>query len=147
MRASRNKPRAKPGPVTGIGGIFLRAKNPRSLSRWYSRHLGLKINDNVAVFVWRTSRKGDNSGHTVWSLFPSNTKYFPAKKQVMINYRVKNLQNAIDRLRRDGVRVAKKIEDYDYGKFGWIYDPEGNMIELWEPPRSYKYPEQDNLME
>jgi predicted enzyme related to lactoylglutathione lyase len=147
MPTSQKKSPRKNNLVTGIGGVFLRARNPSTLSSWYSRHLGLKITDNVVVFVWRAPRKSDHIGHTVWSLFPSNTNYFPIKKQFMINYRVRNLRNALDRLRGKGVRVEEKIEDSKYGKFGWIYDPEGNKIELWEPPRNYKYPEQGHLME
>ena len=147
MPSSQKKSKRKNNIVTGIGGIFLKARNPSNLSSWYSRHLGLKITDNVTVFVWRTPRKSNHIGHTVWSLFPSNTKYFPTRKQFMINYRTKNLREALDRLRRSGVRVVKKIEDSKYGKFGWIYDPEGNRIELWEPPKNYKYPEQGHLME
>jgi predicted enzyme related to lactoylglutathione lyase len=147
LPSSKKKSERKKSIVTGIGGVFLRARNPSNLSSWYSRHLGLKITDNVTLFVWRAPRKIHHIGHTVWSLFPSNTKYFPAKKQFMINYRVRNLRDALNRLHRSGVRVAKKIEDSKYGKFGWIYDLEGNMIELWEPSKNYKYPEQGHRME
>ncbi len=141
-------PRARQQHVVGIGGIFFRARNPKALSEWYSKRLGLKVKDNVALFTWNSPRNPKKKGYTVWALFPKSTSYFGSKQtQFMINYRVKNLASLLATLRREGVRVAKKIEASQYGKFGWITDPEGNRIELWEPPRNYKSPEEEVLSE
>jgi predicted enzyme related to lactoylglutathione lyase len=128
--------------VVGVGGIFFRAKKPKELSAWYHKHLGIKTQDNVALFTWQSRKNSKRVGYTVWSIFPHDSSYFRSKKlQFMINYRVKNLNKLLAELRREGVRVDRKVENLDYGKFGWVTDPEGNRIELWEPPRTYKAPE------
>jgi predicted enzyme related to lactoylglutathione lyase len=128
--------------VVGVGGIFFRAKKPKELSAWYRNHLGIKTQDNVALFTWQPRTSSKRVGYTVWSILPHDTSYFRSKKlQFMINYRVKNLNKLLAELRREGVRVDRKVENLEYGKFGWITDPEGNRIELWEPPRTYKAPE------
>ncbi|HYY90995.1 MAG TPA: VOC family protein [Candidatus Dormibacteraeota bacterium] len=91
------------------------------------------------MFAWRGLTDSKRKGHTVWALFPANSDYFGAKKQqAMINYRVKNLQKTLAQLRKERVKVAKKVEEFEYGKFAWVFDPEGNKIELWEPPRNYR---------
>ncbi len=115
--------------VTGIGGIFFKSKDPKALAQWYQQHLGINIDDyNCHVF------EGSETGQTVWSPFAADTKYFePAGNEFMINYRVENLVWLLDQLRSEGVTVMEKMEEYDYGKFGWIIDPEGRKIELWEP--------------
>lgn len=134
--------------VVGIGGIFFRAKDPKALSDWYSKRLGLKIKDNVALFTWNSRKNPKRIGHSVWALFPKDDTYFGSKKnQFMINYRVNNLSRLLAHLRKEGVRVARKMEKSSYGKFGWVYDPEGNRIELWEPPRAYKAPEEEMASE
>jgi len=123
--------------AVGIGGVFFRARNPARLSEWYQRHLGLKTARNTALFTWRSPKYPKKAGYTVWALFPSNTKYFRnSGKQFMINYRVKNLDRVLDKLRREHVKIAKKVEDLEYGRFAWVSDPEGNWLELWEPPRN-----------
>ena len=128
--------------MTGIGGIFFKAKDPNALVRWYRQHLGIAIEDTVALFTWRGGRDGKVKGHTVWSIFPADTKYFGVDgASFMINYRVKDLDGVLAALRAEGVEVARKIEDSEYGRFGWITDPEGNRIELWEPPKKYRTPE------
>ena len=130
--------------VVGIGGIFIRAKNPKELSDWYRTYLGLKIQDNVALFTWRGRRDPKSVGYTVWSLFPHNTRYFGSStRQFMINFRVKNLARLLGELKREGVRVVKRMEVSRYGRFAWVTDPEGNRIELWEPPRSTRFPEEE----
>ena len=122
-----------PEKVTGIGGIFFRARDPERMSAWYREQLGICAEDGHADFVWREHDRPDEIGRTVWSVFPADTDYFgPARPAFMINYRVSNLERMLAQLRRNGVTV-EKVEDYDYGRFAWITDPEGNRIELWEP--------------
>jgi len=119
--------------VTGIGGIFFRAHDTAGMAGWYQKNLGIRSEDGHADFVWRENDRPDEIGRTVWSVFPSDTDHFgPARPAFMINYRVANLDRMLAQLRRNGV-VVEKIEDYDYGRFAWITDPEGNRIELWEP--------------
>ena len=123
--------------VTGIGGVFFKAKDPGRLMEWYSRHLGIEPmqkGESSAMFHWREKEDPDRLGYTVWAIFPSGTKYFdPSKSEFMVNFRVNDLDRVLKDLKNEGVRVDEKIEEYDYGKFGWIIDPEGNRIELWEP--------------
>jgi catechol 2,3-dioxygenase-like lactoylglutathione lyase family enzyme len=119
--------------VTGIGGIFFGVRDPARMSAWYRDHLGICAKDGHADFPWRENERPDEVGRTVWSLFPDDTDYFgPTQPAFMINYRVANLESILVELRRSGVTV-EKVEDYDYGRFAWITDPEGNRIELWEP--------------
>jgi len=119
--------------VTGIGGIFFRVRDPKEMSAWYRKHLGICAEDGHADFPWRNHERPDEVGSTVWSVFPADTDYFgPSRPAFMINYRVSNLEQMLAQLRSVGVTVDK-VEDYDYGRFAWITDPEGNRIELWEP--------------
>lgn len=123
----------EPERVTGIGGIFFKARDPEKMAEWYRKHLKLPIQDRHAEFKWRENDSPVGTGRTVWSLFPQDTDYFGAGgSDFMINYRVTNLDRMIEQLRREGVPV-EKMENYDYGCFAWITDPEGNRIELWEP--------------
>jgi len=134
--------------VTGIGGIFFKARDPKALVRWYHRHLGIHIEEAVALFTWRSGRDGRAKGHTVWSIFPADTTYFGERgASFMINYRVKDLDAVLAVLRDEGVEADRKIEESEYGRFGWITDPEGNRIELWEPPKVYRAPEKAMPME
>lgn len=134
--------------VIGIGGIFLKGRNPRELSKWYSEHLGIKITESVALFTCSSPGRSKRKGHTVWSIFPANTRYFHnSRQQVMVNYRVNGLKRVIGKLRKEGVKVAGRIEESKYGKFAWVSDPEGNWMELWEPPKMYKVPEEEIPME
>ena len=123
--------------VTGIGGVFFKAKDPGKLMSWYTTHLGVKPESegsSTTIFRWREKDNMKQVGYTVWSIFPHDTKYFdPSAAPFMINFRVKNLDMLLEQLMREGVEVDDKREEYDYGKFGWIIDPEGNRIELWEP--------------
>ena len=99
-------------------------------------------------FHLRNGKDGNGKGHTVWSIFPAGTKYFGEDgASFMINYRVKDLDAVLAALQKDGVEVARKVEDTEYGRFGWITDPEGNRIELWEPPKVYRAPERAIPME
>ena len=134
--------------VTGIGGIFFKARDPKALGEWYRDHLALPIQESVALFTWRGGKDGKVRGHTVWSIFPAETKYFGQDgASFMINYRVKDLDSVMAALRKEGVEIAGKIEESEYGRFGWITDPEGNRIELWEPPAAYQAPENPVDME
>jgi predicted enzyme related to lactoylglutathione lyase len=133
---------ARRARVTGIGGIFFKAKDPKALVSWYREHLGIAIENSVALFTWRGGKDVTVKGHTVWSIFPADTKYFGEDgASFMINYRVKDLGAVLAALRAEGVAAAGKVEDTEYGRFGWIMDPEGNRIELWEPPKAYRAPE------
>ena len=121
--------------VTGLGGVFFKADDPERLYSWYETHLGLKREEGVVNFHWRESI-GDDPGRTVWAIFPRETRYFdPSRAPFMLNYRVDDLDVLLDRLRRDGVQVDDRREDSEYGRFAWITDPEGNRIELWQPPK------------
>jgi len=123
--------------VTGVGGVFFKARDPSKLMAWYTSHLGIKPESegsSTAMFQWREKEDAKQVGYTVWSIFPHDTKYFdPSASPFMINFRVKDLDRLLDQLKREGVKVDDKREEYEYGKFGWIIDPEGNRIELWEP--------------
>jgi len=119
--------------VTGIGGVFLKARDPEAMAAWYRENLGIATKDGYTDFQWREKEKPEQIGRTVWSLFAADTDYFkPSNAPFMINYRVENLDRMIEQLRQQGITV-EKVEDYDYGRFAWIMDPEGNRIELWEP--------------
>src|SRR5438067_469730 len=122
--------------VTGIGGIFFKASDPKKLAEWYNRHLQLPTEQwGGAVFKWREHEDPAREAYTVWSPFEPDTEYFePSKKPFMINFRVENLDAVLEQLRAEGVTVDEKREQSELGKFGWIMDPEGNRIELWEPP-------------
>jgi predicted enzyme related to lactoylglutathione lyase len=134
--------------AVGLGGVFFRANNPAKLSTWYRKHLGIKTTNNIALFTWRSSKGSKKTGHTVWAIFPSDTSYFRnSRKQFMFNYRVKSLDKVLAKLRRERVKVAKKVEDSKYGRFAWVSDPEGSWLELWQPPRKYDAPEEEIPME
>lgn len=123
--------------VTGIGGIFFKTKNPKNLRTWYEEHLGIKCGEHGTEFYWREKDNAERIGLTVWSPFPDNTKYFdPSPSSFMINYRVADLKQLIEQLKNEGVTIAGDLEEHEYGKFAWIIDPDGNKIELWEPPKT-----------
>lgn len=120
--------------VTGIGGIFFKCKDPKAMTAWYAKHLGLETNDYGAVFHWRSDDDSTKQGMTQWTPFPETTKYFdPSPSGHMINYTVDNLEALIEELKKEGVTILDEMETYDFGKFIHIQDPEGNKIELWEP--------------
>lgn len=123
--------------VTGIGGVFFKSQDPEKLYGWYETHLGIKRHPgNGAMFEWKDSETNAD-GQTIWSLFPRATKYFdPSHASFMLNYRVDDLDTLLTVLKQEGVEVDDRREDSEYGKFAWIMDPEGNRIELWEPPKS-----------
>ncbi|MBS0000355.1 MAG: VOC family protein [Cyclobacteriaceae bacterium] len=120
--------------VTGIGGFFFKSEDPEKLKKWYDLHLGIKSDQYGGIFRWREFQNPDQEAHTAWGPFSKDTEYFlPSKKSFMFNYRVENLEKLLEILKTEGVMVVGSIEEYEYGKFGWILDPEGNKIELWEP--------------
>jgi predicted enzyme related to lactoylglutathione lyase len=122
--------------VTGIGGIFFKAVDPEKLRAWYAKHLQLAIERWGGVaFKWRDQEDPKREGYTVWSPFENDTNYFePSKKPFMINFRVENLDSVLQQLRAEGVTIDEKREESELGKFGWIMDPEGNRVELWQSP-------------
>ena len=118
--------------VTGIGGLFFKTEDPKKAKDWYQKHLGFNTDDWGCTFWWKD--KEGNKCSTQWSPFAKDTNYFePSKKDFMFNYRVENLVELLKELEKEGVTIVGKMEEYDYGKFGWILDGEGNKIELWEP--------------
>jgi predicted enzyme related to lactoylglutathione lyase len=124
--------------VTGIGGIFFKADNPEKLYQWYEKHLGITRapDGSGAMFEWRDAQDIDKKGMTIWSIFPRDTKYFGSSNSAfMINYRVDDLDALLKLLQEEGVEIDPHREDYEYGRFAWIADPEGRRIELWEPPK------------
>jgi predicted enzyme related to lactoylglutathione lyase len=113
----------------GIGGVFLRARDPEALAAWYEHHLGLPREPGQAYAVFTASRDAH-----VWSAFPEGTDYWPAGKQAMVNFVVRDLDAMLDQLRAAGVPVDEDVHDLPgIGRFGWAVDPEGNRFELWEP--------------
>lgn len=120
--------------VTGIGGIFFKSKNPKQTQDWYRKHLGIQSGKYGGTFEWRHAGDPDKKGYTAWSIFDSETSYTdPSSKEFMINYRVHDLEALLKILKEEGVKVIGEIEEHEYGKFGWIMDPDGVKIELWEP--------------
>jgi len=122
--------------VTGIGGVFLRSKDPKAMAKWYSENLGITLSDfNGTGFQWADEVPVD-TGMTAWSAFPQDTSYFgDGPQQAMINYRVDDLDSLLATLSAAGVWIDPKREDYAYGRFAWIKDCDGNRLELWQPLR------------
>lgn len=122
--------------VTGIGGIFFKTKDPKALAEWYRVHLGMDVEEWGGVaFRWVTDDNPSGTGTTVWSPFQADTQYFaPSEASFMINYRVEDLDAVLAALREEGCAVDDKVEESEFGKFGWVMDPAGNRIELWQPP-------------
>ena len=123
------------GPrVTGIGGIFFKAKDPAALKAWYSKHLGLQMGEYGSNFEWHQGMDSTKKGFTLWAPFKETTKSFqPSEKQFMINYRVEGLDHLLANLKSAGILPTDSVEKASYGNFVHLMDPEGNKIELWEP--------------
>ncbi len=121
--------------VTGIGGLFIKAKDTKALAEWYQKYLGIEFGNNSYIdFKWVNKNNPAVPGHTVFSFFKDDSNYFdPSEKPFMINFRVHNLEQLLSELKKEGIQITGNIEVFEYGKFGWIMDPEGNKIELWEP--------------
>ncbi|HEX6839712.1 MAG TPA: VOC family protein [Polyangia bacterium] len=121
--------------VTGIGGVFWKSKDPKALQAWYAERLGVPASDGFMIFEWEDPTHPARKGQTVLAPFPADTKYFePSTAPFMINFRVRDLDAMLAQLRAAGVRVDDKIEESELGRFGWAIDPDGNRIELWQPP-------------
>jgi predicted enzyme related to lactoylglutathione lyase len=122
--------------VTGIGGIFFTAKDPKALRAWYQQYLGIDVQPwGGAAFHWTDPDGKPVAGATAWSIAPAGGDAFaPGTAPFMVNYRVADLRALLQALREEGCNVVDKFDDSEYGKFGWVIDPEGNKIELWEPP-------------
>ena len=121
--------------VTGIGGIFFKAKDATALQAWYQRHLGIDVQAwGGAAFSWADGDGKPVGGMTIWSIGPAASDTFaPSAAPFMINYRVDDLDGMLAQLRDDGVEVVSGPESHENGKFAWIMDPEGNKVELWQP--------------
>ncbi|GLB52688.1 glyoxalase [Neptunitalea chrysea] len=118
--------------VTGLGGFFFKSEDPDAAKEWYKTHLGLNTDAYGCTFWWKDENGNDCS--TQWSPFKKDTEYFkPSEKPFMMTFRVENLEELLTALKEEGVTVVGNMETYEYGKFGWILDPEGNKLELWEP--------------
>jgi catechol 2,3-dioxygenase-like lactoylglutathione lyase family enzyme len=122
--------------VTGIGGIFIKSSDPARLRDWYQTHLGIPVEAwGGTAFQWAGPENPDGKGATVWNVFEAGSNYFnPSPAPFMVNYRVADLRALVAALRAEGCQVDDKVDESEYGKFGWVVDPDGNKIELWEPP-------------
>lgn len=119
--------------ITGIGGIFFKARNPQQLMEWYHQHLGLEFKHGFIQFESSDAAPAS----TMVSIFKEDSGYFsPSEKPYMINFRVADLRGLLEELREKGVTIAGDMQEHEYGRFGWIVDPEGNKIELWEPGKA-----------
>jgi predicted enzyme related to lactoylglutathione lyase len=114
--------------ITGFGGVFLRANDPGALYKWYEEHIGLKKSEGAYAFAAPTQH-----AQVVFAFFKQEDAYFPPAQKAMINLQVDDLDGVLDRLIAEGVNVDPKRDSYDFGKFGWFTDPEGNRVELWQP--------------
>jgi predicted enzyme related to lactoylglutathione lyase len=115
--------------AVGVGGVFLKAKDPQALSAWYAAHLGIPAQEGGSLAF----DGPDSAGMTVFAHFPEDTSYFgEGPQQSMVNFRVDDLDALLAQLAGAGVRIDPRREDYPYGRFAWIWDPEGNRVELWQ---------------
>ena len=118
--------------VTGLGGFFFKTPDPNKLKEWYRDHLGLNTDQYGCTFWWKDKEGNDCS--TQWSPMKADTAYFePSKAPFMMNFRVADLATLLAVLKKEGVTVVGEIQEFEYGKFGYILDPDGNKLELWEP--------------
>ena len=127
------------GRILGIGGVFFKSANRQQMREWYGKHLGLADKGGGYIMPWREKDNPEKEHVTVWSVFPGDTKYFePSQAAFMVNYIVDDLDALLQRLQKEGVKNDPKRQDEEYGRFAWIYDPDGNKIELWQPLTSKK---------
>ena len=120
------------GRIVGIGGVFFKSPDAPALRNWYGQHLGISASSDGAMFPWRSTGDPAREHMTVWSVFPSTSSYMD--QPFMINYIVEGLDDLLEQISAQGGRIDPKREDHEYGRFAWIYDLDGNKIELWEPP-------------
>ena len=121
------------GRILGIGGVFFKSADRDQMREWYSKHLGLADKGSGAMLPWREHDDPQKEHVTVWTLFPNSTDYIPATQQFMVNYIVDDMDALLDRLQQEGVKIDPKRMNESYGRFAWIYDQDGNKIELWQP--------------
>ncbi|MEX0733595.1 MAG: hypothetical protein WD944_12330 [Steroidobacteraceae bacterium] len=122
--------------VTGIGGIFFKARVPLTLRAWYQKHLDIDVQEwGGSAFKWTDSEGKPFAGTTIWNIGDATGDYYaPSKASFMVNYRVADLHGLVKTLKSEGCNVLEKIDESEYGKFAWVMDPEGKKVELWEPP-------------
>jgi predicted enzyme related to lactoylglutathione lyase len=136
QQPEESKPPVKAEPrgrILGIGGIFMKSADRDQMREWYSKHLGLTDKGSGAMLPWREKDDPQKEHVTVWSVFPAKSDYFPATQPFMINYIVDDMDALLDRLKQEGVKIDPNRMNESYGHFAWIYDAEGNKIELWQP--------------
>ena len=121
------------GRILGIGGVFFKSANRDQMREWYSKHLGLADKGHGLMLPWREHDDPQKEHVTVWTVFPSSTDYIPATQPFMVNYIVDDLDALLDRLKQQGVKIDANRMNESYGRFAWIYDLDGNKIELWQP--------------
>ena len=121
------------GRILGIGGVFFKSANRDQMREWYAKHLGLADKGQGAMLPWREHDDPQKEQLTVWSVFSASTDYFAPNQPFMINYIVDDMDALLDRLKQEGVKIDPKRMDESYGRFAWIYDLDGNKIELWQP--------------
>ena len=122
------------GRIVGVGGIFFKSANVQQMKDWYAKHFGFADSGGYVTLPWREKDNPEKEQMTIWSLFPNDTKYFePSPASFMLNYIVDDLDALLERLTKEGVKIDPKRQDESYGRFAWIYDPDGNKIELWQP--------------
>jgi predicted enzyme related to lactoylglutathione lyase len=121
------------GRILGIGGIFFKSANRDQMREWYSKHLGIADTGHGAMLPWRQHDDPQKEQMTVWTVFAASSDYFGASQPFMINYIVDDMDALLERLKQEGVKIDPKRMDESYGRFAWIYDLDGNKIELWQP--------------
>ncbi len=114
--------------VTGFGGAFIRSDDPSALYAWYEQHLGIKLQHGCFAFPQSTQR-----AQVTVAFFERSSEYFPVTQPAMLNFQVDDLNAVLDSLANAGVQVEEHRDEYEFGRFGWFTDPEGNRVELWEP--------------
>ncbi len=121
------------GRILGIGGVFFKSADRDQMREWYSKHLGLADKGQGVMLPWREHDDPQKEHVTVWTVFPTSTDYIPATQPFMVNYIVDDMEALLDRLKQEGVKIVAKQMNESYGRFAWIYDSDGNKIELWQP--------------
>lgn len=120
--------------VTGIGGIFFKGNHPDSLNSWYKEQLGINTSEYGAPFEFRNANHPEEINYLIWAVHDSSTKYMdPSNAPFMINYRVQHIEKLVEKLKASGTQIVDTLSEYPYGKFIHVLDPEGNILELWEP--------------
>ena len=121
------------GRILGIGGVFFKSANRNQMREWYAKHLGLADKGGGVMLPWREHDDPQKEHVTVWTIFPASTDYIPVTQPFMVNYIVDDLDALLDRLKQEGVKIDAKRMNESFGRFAWIYDSDGNKIELWQP--------------